>query len=348
MDRFFRKYQWVFPYVGITVATALLAVLVNQVIASQLAPLTVPKLPNYSSSNGDRSDQTDRASGPQPDQWADRLSSRCLFGCPDTQNKPKKCPGGCDEGEKCEDGVCVPTEPKQKASESNVPVESDLDVKLVGCMVADNPEYSLAMVQNGDSQQTYIVGPGDYLPEDSKVIRIKRDRIYIKRNGQTEYIRLNKTIGGAPSPTSVNTRSGSSNNLERLQLNGDGPSANAGGGSGGETTTVRQASQNRVVVKRDSLEKQLDNPEEIAQDARFISNFQNGERQGVKMVGVVPSGLFGELGFETGDVLRSVDGQKLTSKRQARTLLEKLEQKDKVDVVVERDGSKVNRQFVVE
>lgn len=348
MDRFFRKYQWVFPYVGIAVGTALLAVIANQVIASQLAPLTVPKLPNYSSSNTGRAEQTDRASGPQPDQWADRLSSRCLFGCPETQNQPKKCPGGCDDGEKCKDGVCVPTEPKQKTSGSDVPVESDLDVKLVGCMVADNPEYSLAMVQNGDSQQTYIVGPGDYLPEDSKVIRIKRDRIYIKRNGQTEYIRLNKTIGGAPSPTSVNTRSGSTNNLERLQLNHDGPSANTGGGAGAETPTARQASQNRVVVKRDSLEKQLDNPQQIAQDARFISNFQDGEREGVKMVGVVPSGLFGELGFETGDVLRSVDGQKLTSKRQARTLLEKLEQKDKVDVVVERDGSRVNRQFVVE
>jgi general secretion pathway protein C len=348
MDRFFRKYQWVFPYVGIAVATALLALIANQVIASQLAPLTVPKLPNYSSSNGDRSERADRSSGPQPDQWADRLSSRCLFGCPETQNKPKKCPGGCEEGEKCEDGVCVPTEPKQKNAGSDVPVESDLEVKLVGCMVADNPKYSLAMVQNDGSQQTYIVGPGDYLPEDSKVIRIKRDRIYIKRNGQTEYIRLNKTIGGAPSPTSVTTRPGSANNLQRLQLNNGGRSGNAAGGSGGETTTARQTSQNRVVVKRDSLEKQLANPEQVAQDARFISNFQNGERQGVKMVGVVPSGLFGELGFETGDVVHSIGGQKLTSKRQARTLLDKLEQQDKVDVVVERDGSKVNRQFVVE
>ncbi len=344
MDRFFRKYQWMFPYIGIVVATALLAVIVNQVIASQLAPLTVPKLPNYSSSNGESADQNDRASGPQPDQWADRLSSRCLFGCPKTQNEPKKCPGGCDDGEKCEDGVCVPTDPKKKTSKPNVPVESDLDVKLVGCMVADNPKYSLAMVQNGDSQQTYIVGPGDYLPEDSKVLRIKRDRIFINRNGQTEYIRLDKTIGGAPSPTSVNTRSGSGSNLERLQLNNDDPSAN----TGGETKTARQASQNRVVVKRESLEKQLDNPEQIAREARFISNFQDGDRQGVKMVGVVPSGLFGDLGFETGDVLRSVDGQKLTSKRQARTLIEKLEQKDKVGVVVEQDGSKVNRQFVVE
>ncbi len=349
MDRFFRTYQWLLPYAAIAASTILVAIITNQIVAGQLAPLTVPKLPTIESSAGDAPSPSDQAGGPGPGEWSEQLGSRCLFGCADQQqDEPKECPDGCADDESCEDGVCVPDEPEQAESSSDVPVESDLGVKLVGCMVADNPQYSLAMVQNADSQETYIVGPGDYLPEDAKVTRIKRDRIYIERNGQLEYIRLDKTIGGAPSPTSVNTRGmtgGSGADIGKTRSPGE---TSGGDSSESARSDGAQSSEDRKVLDRKSLKAEFENPREIARDARFVSNFEDGERRGVKLVGVSPSGLYSKLGFETGDVLQSVDGERMASKKEARAFVRKLGKNDKVDVVLERDGSRIERQFVIE
>jgi len=347
MDTLFRKYQWVLRLAAIAASVTLAAVIVNHLAASYLAPLTVPKLPGYQAENGNGNDGGDPTNAAaNPGAWADKLTDRCYFGCTDQSDQPKRCPDGCDDGEKCQDGVCVPVEPEQTGPESDVPVESDLNVKLLGCMVADNSDYSLAMVQDGNSQQTYVVSPGDYLPEDSEVVEIKRDRIFIRRNGQLEFIRLEKTIGGDPSPTSVNTRSMSGSNPARMKLQAG--SGRGNGGSADSSNLVRETSGDKFVVSKKAVEKATDNPEEIAQDARVISNFQDGERQGVKLVGVAPSGLYSKLGFQTGDVLHSVDGEQLRSESDAREFIDQLQEGDNVEVVVERDGDEVERQFVVE
>ena len=210
-------------------------------------------------------------------------------------------------------------------------------------MVANNPDYSLAMIQSGDSQQTYVVSPGDFLPEDSKVVRIQRDRIFIRRDGQLEFIRLEKTIGGDPSPTSVSTR-GLSN----------APSLQVGGGAGGAASAagsselVRESSGDKVVLSKQALEEATKNPEDLTQDARVISNFQNGERNGLKLVGVAPTGIYAKLGFQTGDVLHSVAGQKLRSQSDAQAFIDRLREGDSFEVVVERDGEQVERRFAVQ
>ena len=344
MDTLFRKYQWVLRLAAIAAAVTLVAIIVNHVVASQLAPLTVPKLPGYKVAGGGADDGGGGdTSTTDPTAWANQLTSRCYFGCADTEADKRTCPDGCDEGEECKKGICVPTETKN-GPKSDVPVESDLNVKLLGCMVANNPDYSLAMIQSGDSQQTYVVSPGDFLPEDSEVVRIKRDRIFIRRDGQLEFIRLEKTIGGDPSPTSVSTRGLS--NSPNLQVGGGG-----GGGiasAAGSSDLVRESSGDKVVLSKQALEEATKNPEDLAQDARVISNFQNGERNGLKLVGVAPSGIYAKLGFQTGDVLQSVDGQKLRSQSDAQTFIDRLREGDSFDVVVERDGEQVERRFAVQ
>lgn len=372
MESFLREYRWVLNLGLIAVAAFLLATILNRVVASQIAPMTVPKTPSWTVSQPDKqaSEAVNRA---DIKRWDDALSERCPFGCGQQADEPKTCPGGCEEGEVCQEGVCVPTEPQQEQQVgSDVPVESDINVKLLGCMVADNSEYSLALMQDGESQQTFVVSVGDQLPGGARIVRITRDRVFLKRNGQTEYVRLDKTIGGDPSPVSI----------KPSRRSAPSPAANSGGSAGGSARApepkarnlgaalrdlrnaadsendgsgstgndqgnglARQVDENRYELNRQKLEETLADPEKIARQGRMVDNYGRDGNRGVKMVGVSPGGLYSELGMQTGDVVTAINGEPVNNKRDARELLERLQGGGGVSVTIQRNGRTIERQY---
>lgn len=348
MDQYLRKYQWLLQFAVLAIASTLVAVIINRtLVAAQLAPLTVPKLPTHRQANGG-GDGTETSSTLEPSRWDDALASRCYFGCAEQEEKKEReCPGGCAEGKKCKKGVCVPVEEKKSQPEQpDVPVESDLNVKLEGCMVAADPKYSTAMVRDGETEETYVVSPGDYLPEDSEVIRIARDRIFIRRDGQLEFIRLEETIGGDPSPVSVSpTQRGGGGGANPAAAKAARTLKKAGGG-GGEL--VRDQSGEEFELSEETVHKKLQDKKKLAQEVRTTANYEDGEKKGVKLVGVSPNSLYSDLGFQTGDVLHSVGGKKVNSGTDIQKLIDRLSQRDSVDVVVERNGQKEQRTYNIE
>lgn len=379
MESFLRKYQWAVRLGFIAAGVTLVAVIVNHVVAGQLATRTVPKLPGFQVESNQRPTPAD-TSGPKASTWDDRLVSRCLFGCPDESSEEPTCPDGCDEGESCQNGVCVPDEPQKPERDSDVPVESDLKVQVMGCMVADNPEYSLAMIQTPTSSQTFIVGVGDLIQGNAEIVRITRDRIFIRREGRLEYIQLDKSIGGDPSPVSIGGSGGpgptTPNSISPKRnatgqpssladkMGRRGPNSEQGSGdqnqqkqrdnargddSGNAGSVVRESSGNNYVLEEDKLDKKLGNAEELVNEVRIIPNFdEQGERSGVKVVGVSPSGLYNKLGFETGDVLHSVNGRTVENQSDAKQLIDGMKGTDSFSVVIERDGEKIEKNYEIE
>lgn len=336
--------RWFRVLAAIALVTFLLATILNQILAAQLAPYTVTKLPEYSAQTTTSSEDADDDT-PPPSRWSARLDGRCFFGCPSKSEEEKnKCPDGCPDGKECKEGECVPVEDEEPDKpKSDVPVESEIDVKLLGCMVAQDPRYSMALVQGGKSEESYVVSPGDMLPQEARVLKIERDRIFIMRDGQKEYIQLAESIGGDPNPVSI-----SKPNPRPRSAGGDtsdGPQNEDDRGGAKASASVDKKSSKEYTVPKEKLEKKLDNPRDLAQEVRVLPNYENEDREGLKMVGVSPSGIFSELGFESGDVVHSVGGEELTSQKDAMEMLERLRSKESVDVTVERDGERVERQY---
>lgn len=340
-DRFLAVVQtpWFRALAAIAVVAFLVATILNQILAAQLAPLTVPKLPQYSTKTTTANDDGGDDSAPA-DRWNDMLEGRCFYGCPGQSEEEKNtCPDGCPDGKECQKGKCVPVEDeKPDKPKSDVPVESDIDVKLLGCMVAQDPRYSMALIQDGQSQETYVVGPGDVLPQEARILKIERDRIFIMRDGRKEYIQLAETIGGDPSPVSISKVSQDRPADSRSDSDG-------GNGRGGSGESVERKSATEYAVPKDKLEEKLENPRELAQEVRVLPNYENENREGLKMVGVSPSGIFSELGFESGDVVHSVGGEELSSQKDAMEMLERLRSQESVDVTVERNGKRIEREY---
>ncbi len=98
----------------------------------------------------------------------------------------------CEEDEECnpETGECEPVEEAEvETGPDGRCIESDIAINLVGTMVADDPEWSVAILRNPSLNQTQFATLGTNLLAEADVTRIERNRIFIVRNGREECLR---------------------------------------------------------------------------------------------------------------------------------------------------------------
>jgi general secretion pathway protein C len=79
-------------------------------------------------------------------------------------------------------------------------VRSSLAVRLLGTLVANAPEFSLATIQDKNSRQTDVVAEGDAL-QGATVVSIERLRVLVDNHGRREFIdREGSDSEQAPTP----------------------------------------------------------------------------------------------------------------------------------------------------
>lgn len=332
MENFFRKYGWTVALALIAMGAFLLALMTNNIVASQLAPLTVPKLPAM---NAQKAAQPDKRQPTRPhgQNWDRTIASLCLFGCPDTTPKDE-CEGGCPDGQQCQAGQCVPAE-EQRPVDSDVPVLSDLNMKLMGAMVAQRPEYSMALLRDDNSTETLVLSPGDMVTADAELVEIRRDRVILRRNGRLEYIRMDKSIGGNPSATTASTLNRSLSAPIKQPPRARRPSTRNSDGD-----AVKSVGRDKYEVERSAIEEQIEDKQDLARQGRVVPNYKNGKREGLKLVGISPNSVYSKLGIQSGDVIHSVNGKKINTSQEAMELFERMRDSNDVTIEVERRGQK--------
>lgn len=336
MENFFRKYGWTVTLGFIAIGALLLALMANNILASKLAPYTVPELPEMAKKAAHKPDR--RVQRTQARTWDRAISQLCLFGCPD--NEPKdECPGGCPDGQTCDAGQCVPAQ--DQPVDSDVPVLSDLNMKLLGAMVANPNEYSMALIRDEDSNETLVASPGDQIASGAELVEIRRDRVILERNGRREYIRMDKSIGGDPSATPVSTLPSRRPAINTPSLNHARPSPKASGDA------VKRVGNDQYEVSREAMDKQLEDRESLARQGRVVPNFKNGKRNGLKLVGISPNSVYSQLGIQSGDVIHAVNGNDIRTSQQAMELFDKMREEGKVAIEIERRGQKHKLEYKI-
>ena len=94
----------------------------------------------------------------------------------------------------------------------------------------------------------------------------------------------------------------------------------------------------RVTVSSAEIKAATGDLSNLAQQATIRPHFVSGKRDGFLLARVQPRSVFSRLGLRTGDVLKRVDGQVLTSVGQALTLYQSLTPGSEVDVLISRQG----------
>jgi general secretion pathway protein C len=357
MEARLQKYGWIITLVLIAVSALILAFAASEFIAIYLAPYRVPEI----------AIDADKTNSKKPDRLPTRtrtnfsrtIVDRCLFGCPE-KAAPAACEEPCEPGQVCQDGVCVQIAPQ--ASPDGIPVPSDMDVNLLGAMVANNPDYSVALIQDPTSKTTYVAGVGEFIGPDAEVLEIYRDRVIIRRKGRLEFIKLDDSLMGNPSatrtlgtagivpPAAIDLKSGTLNDKTPNLRKKDGPSSPAEAVEAARQKNnegVNKVADGKFELDRDAINDQLQDPKALAKQARIIPNYSDGKRAGIKLVGVTPGGVFGKIGIRSGDIVHSINGEKVTSQNKAFELLDGMRKANNVQIEIERGGKRQSIEYSI-
>ena len=316
MEQLAKRYFWVINLAVLALIALLSAKVVNNIVAGRIVAL--PTTPRAPASAPRAAAATSPAA--QTDDWANAITERNLF------NSAPAAPEASDAGvESAAPTGEIPGEEDESCR------KSDGRIGLFATMVASPSEWSLAVVNDGVNPETRVIKEETALG-DAVVKRIYRRRLVLQRAGQFECVELGQAGqkgSGAPPPAT------SSNDSP--------PPADDGKPAKG----VKKLSENKYEISREMLNEKLENLAELGREARVIPHYRDGKPQGFKLVGIRPGSLYSQIGLRSGDVIKGVNDEEISSPNKALELYEKLKNSPSVSVEIERRGRREQLDFSI-
>jgi len=300
MELFFRKYFWTVNLLFVLLVALLAAKTVNLFVESAISP--VP------------------SSGAASRAPANTRPAQSALALPDMEQLSRvtgiKIPEPPVE-------VAEPTAPQ--VDPNAAPVKSGLRVKLLGTLVAGNPDWSFASIQDMVTQrsQTYMVGNA---LQGATVLEIERERVIIVNGGRKEFIDGNPGDGAQaftpPTPPVAQTNTAS-------------------------TSGIRAVSDNEYEVPRAEIDKTLNNLNDVAMQARIVPAFKDGQAVGFKLFSIRPDSIYSKIGVQNGDVIRRINGFDLNSPEKALEVYSKMKDSSRIEIEIERNGAPIRKSYNV-
>ncbi len=221
------------------------------------------------------------------------------------------------------------------------PAKTSLKVRLLGTLVASDPRWSLATVQDLATQQsaTYLVGERI---QGAEVLAISRGEVLVRNGGRRELITPEpgeagqagapSTPGASPTPVAVGPRV--------LEPDGSAPPKAA-------PLSVRATGENQYELPRQELTQTLANLNDVAMQARIVPAFKDGAAQGFRLFSIRTDSIFAKIGLQNGDVVRRINGFELNSPEKALELYSKLKDAGRVEIELERNGSILHKSYTL-
>jgi general secretion pathway protein C len=186
---------------------------------------------------------------------------------------------------------------KVGSTESDGPIDitdgskTDLKVVLIATVVSDDEAFSSALIADEEGVAAGY-GKDDQILGEATIVAIEPRKVVIQRtDGSVEYIVMEEDAQEQPQRS------------PRL------PSRN-----NGEESGVESVGNNRYVVDSETLEKLMENPEQLYSQIRVVPHKDsNGEVDGYRLSGIRRRSFFYQLGVKNGDIVHSVNGKALTS-----------------------------------
>ncbi len=212
--------------------------------------------------------------------------------------------------------------------EDAAPVPSSLPLALKGTIVHSDPKKSIANIEVRSKNQTLAYGVGRDIEGLAVLQKVERSRAIIRNsnNSRLEYLEM-KLEGGKIAFT--------------------GAKAATGPATPGKTD-VAQVAPNKFEIKRSDLQKYLADTASILQQASMVPRRNAaGEIECYKFIGIQPGSVYTQLGFQVGDCLKAVNGEKIDSPAKAMEMYNTLKNAPNIKILTERDGREQENDYTV-
>mgnify|MGYP000877778675 CR=1 FL=1 len=306
MELLFRKYFWVVNLAFLLLAAMLSAKTVNTFVAGKLHPP-----PDFSQSKATTSSAR---RDPKPVLSPEALSKLTGLALPEPEPEV----------------VLGSEEPALPDIDSQEPVKTGLRVRLVGTMVANRPEWSMANIEDVTSNTTTVYMVGDKI-QSAEILEIERLRVYINNGGRKEYIDAEAGTGAAPI----------------VAAPAPGHTAVAAATPAPTGSGIKALSDDTYEIPKDEITKAMSNLNDIAMQARIVPAFKDGASTGFKLFSIRPNSLYSKIGIQNGDVIRRINGYEINSPDKALEIYSKLKESSRIEIELERGGSPVRKTYNV-
>lgn len=226
-----------------------------------------------------------------------------------------------------EDGVIPPplvAQGQDAPQEDAAPVPSQLPLTLIGTLVHSNLEKSIATIEVKSKTITIALRVGKDIPGIATLIKVERNKAIIRNlgNSRLEFIEIKQA--------------------NKLAFSSNKPMTT------GAPADVKVVGQNRFEVNRaDVLKYTSDMASVLQQAAMQPRRNANGEIECYKFLAIQPGSIYTQLGFQVGDCLKGVNGEKIDSAAKAMEMYNQFKTSNNIKLQVERDGRDQENDYTV-
>ena len=209
----------------------------------------------------------------------------------------------------------------QLRKEDKPVVESRLNIKLIGTVVAGEKSAAMVSVQSSRKQEVFFLH--EEIQPHVTLEEVAATEIVVNNHGKRERISIEagKPIAQAPRVTAPQKAAA----VPRVAM----------------PDTINRK------INRSKLNAQMRNFSTLLSQARVSPHFTNKKPDGFVISEIVKGSLYEEIGLKNGDIIKKVNGESVTGAEQAMRMYRELQSATFIDVEIERNGRLQQISYVI-
>lgn len=199
---------------------------------------------------------------------------------------------------------------------------------------SEDPDWSFAVIAGSDGK-SQLRRRGDDIGGHT-VYWIRWDRVWLIQGSSRCQMQVHgekKVAAAAPPPAAAAPAAGDKGKGKASKLPAD------------MAAKIHKISDTQFDIERSLVDQVLENQGELMKSARIVPEKEGDKVVGIRLFGVRPESLLGNLGLENGDRLQSINGFEMSDPQKALEAYARLRSADKLQVTVNRRGKPTNIDF---
>lgn len=217
-----------------------------------------------------------------------------------------------------------PPPPPQPPPEIEELQLTNLNLKLWGTIIGSDGN-SFAIIEDPKTREQNLYRSGDSI-QTASLKTIYREKVILTVGDKDEILKMEDLAGSRrkkgprkpPRPGSTAAR----------------PAASA--------------EEQNITVAQSKIDHATKNLNQLMRQARIRPHFTNGKPDGIRLSGIRPGSIFEDIGFRSGDIITSINGESIESVDDALKFYSSLKSAENVSLQIRRNGVDQNLNYTVE
>ncbi len=215
---------------------------------------------------------------------------------------------------------------QKKSDTQSEPVLSSLPMTLRGTIVHSNPQKSIANIEVKSKSSVMAYTVGHDIEGLATLVAVERNKVIFNNtnNSRLEFLEMKLegsklSFGAAKIPAALNP-----------------------------ATEIMQTAPNKFEIKRSDVLKYTADMSAVLQQAAMAPRRNAaGEIDCFRFLSIQPDSIYTKLGFQNGDCIKSVNGERIDSPAKAMELYGALKTSSEIKMQLERDGRDQDMNYLV-